>query len=127
MYGLYQLLEQFVISPALCRGGDQLTCANSNVVSLHVAAIIAGVIGVALLARLSIYRPLLVVIAATVGLWQLSALSLDLSWYWGVVALAIATMLAYLAFSWILRIYNLIIAVILTAILTGAMLFVGSL
>lgn len=120
-------LNHFIISPALCRGATQTVCQNSTSVSFHIAALVAAIIGVALLVNLSVYRPLLVVIAVTAGSWALYNAPLPLiilPWFWQLGIIFAVNTLALLTFSWILRAYNIIIPLILTVLLVAAMIAV---
>jgi hypothetical protein len=66
-------LSHFVISPALCRGASQAVCQSSTEISFHIASLIAAIVGVAMLVNLSVYRPLLVMVAVVMGSWEVYA------------------------------------------------------
>lgn len=120
---LGKLLDQFIISPALCRSASEAVCNTSEVTSFHVAGVIAAIVAVVMLVNLSVYRPLLVAIAATIGTWGIyGGILTTLNWPWALALLVVVNVLAYLAFSWMLRIYNLPIALLLTALVVVAML-----
>ena len=73
-------------------------------------------IGLVTLARMRVYRPLLVVLAATVALWGLESSIASLPWYWGLLAVVVFFALAYGLFSWLARIRNFIMAVVITVV-----------
>lgn len=118
-FGLAKLLDQFIFHPALCKSASITVCNESLNYAYHLAAIFVGIIGVVWLVRLFVYRPLLVVIALIIGTWPLfDSFFPVLSWPWAIVALILVYLLGYFAFTWILRAYNLIIALVLTLITT---------
>lgn len=121
------LLNDFIISPALCRGAGETACSASSSVSFHISSIIAAIVAVALLVNLSVYRPLLVVLAVVIGSWGIYNAPLPfihVAWFWQLGILLLINSVALLAFSWILRIYNLTLALIATVVLMGAMIAV---
>ena len=125
-FGLAKLLEKFIIGPALCKSASLNMCNDSLVYAYHIAAIFAGVIAVVWLVRLLVYRPLLAVIALIIGTWPLyGSFFPSLSWSWAVISLIILNTLGYLAFTWILRSYNIVVAIILT-LTTTILLFILS-
>jgi hypothetical protein len=125
-FGLANLLDKFIIGPALCKSASVNICNDSLVYAYHVAAVFAGILAVVWLVRLFVYRPLLAVIALIIGTWPLyGSFFPHLSWSWAIVSLIILNILGYLAFIWILRSYNIVVAVILT-IVTTILLFILS-
>ncbi len=121
-----KVLNQFIISPALCRSATEAACTSSEVTAFHIAGVIAAVIAVVMLVNLSVYRPLLVAIAATISAWGIYGNTLpDLTWPWAMAVAVLFNIGVYLTFSWLLRIYNLIIALVIALILCGAVLFVS--
>lgn len=121
-----RLLDTFVLSPLFCgSGGNHIICSNSGVIALHIGAVLSAIGAVVALVRLAVYRPLLIALAVTIGLWKLSLLSLALPWAWALLSLAVANTLSYLAFSWIVRVYNLIVALVLTLIVVAGMLVIA--
>lgn len=120
-----KVLNHFIISPALCRGASEAVCANGASISFHVSSIVAAIVAVAMLVNVAVYRPLLVVLAVIISSWGLFNAPLPfvaLPWYWQIVVLVLLNGLALLAFSWILRTYNLIVALVLTVLVSAAMI-----
>lgn len=121
------LLDNYIIGPALCRGASNGACLSSDVISFHISTIIGSLAALILLINSAIYRPLLVVISATISTWYIHTLLLPLSWYWTLLILIVVNTVAYLTFSWLLRVYNLLIALGLTIVVTAALLLVSKL
>lgn len=117
-------LSQFIIGPALCQSAGAQACANSTAVSLHIASIIGGVIGVTVLIRANVYRPLLVVVATLIATWPLYTLIATFPWYIILLGSMASTVFAYGVFSWLLRLYNFLIASVLMLIIIALALFV---
>ncbi len=124
------LLNQFVVAPALCGSAAEAVCNNSTSVSYHISSLIAAVAAVPLLVNLSVYRPLLVVIAMMIGSWGLYNLPFPLinsPWYWKIGLIFFANGLALLVFSWLLRSYNFVFAIVLSLLVCAAMVLAISL
>lgn len=120
-----RLLDQFVITPALCGSTNESVCSNSTSISFHVGSLIAAVVSVAMFVNLSVYRPLLVVLAAIIGSWGMYNLSfflIDTPWYLQAGIIFAVNSVAFLTFAWMLRAYNLAVGVILTILITAAMI-----
>ena len=124
---LSHILDNYIIGPALCRSASDVACVSSDVTSLHIAAVISSLLGVVMLVNSSVYRPLLVALAVLISSWNFYITLLPFAWYWMLCLLIVFNILGYLAFSWILRIYNLIIALVLSSLLVIGLLFVSSL
>lgn len=116
-YVLYALLNNFVFGAVLCRPESTGDCTQAPAYSMVVAIIIATIAGVANLARLRIYRPLLVGLAAAISLWGLHAVVAGSAWYWAAVAFAVLFALGYLVFGWLARVRNFILTLVVTIVL----------
>ena len=82
-----------------------------------VAIIISTIAGVANLARLRIYRPLLIGLASAISLWGLQTVAGSFAWYWAVLVFVALFTLAYAAFAWVARLRNFILALVVTVVL----------
>ncbi len=114
---LYMAVSKFFIIPVFCRSADAFAiCSNGGTIAWIIAHIIAGVLAVAVLARMGMYRPLLIVIAVLAALWSAHAWLGVLPWYgalgWQVVLFAIA----FALFGWLARASNLVFVIILLVI-----------
>ena len=85
--------------------------------SMIVAIIISTIAGVANLARLRIYRPLLIGLAAAISLWGLQVITGGLAWYWAALVFVALFALAYAVFAWLARLRNFILALVVTIVL----------
>lgn len=111
-----EILRQYIIGPALCRGATTSACTDAPITSYHIASVISAILGVILLVNSNIYRPLLIAIAVTLVTWGLHPILLHLPWYQLLGGLLISNTISYLTFAWILRLYNFIFALILTTL-----------
>lgn len=114
---LYYLLDKFVFGAVLCRSQSTGDCSQAPNYAMIVAMIIATIGAVANLARLRIYRPLLVGIAAAISLWGLHTLLGNFAWYWALIAAMVIFMLTYAAFAWIAHVRNFILSLVITVVL----------
>lgn len=113
---LYALLDSFVFSAVLCRPQYAGECAQAPDYAMIVAMVIGAIGGLVALARARVYRPLLIVITATITLWLGSGLVAGFAWYWTMLILAILYAIAYVLFAWIARIRSFVLAVIASVV-----------
>lgn len=111
------LMNKFIFSAVLCRPQSVADCAQAPTYAMIVAMVLSAIVGLILLARMRVYRPLLIVLAATVALWGISTVLSTLVWYWALLAAIVFFALAYGLFSWAARIRNFILAVVVTVVL----------
>lgn len=116
VFALYALLNKFVFGAVLCRPQSTGDCAQAPNYAMIVAIIIATIGGVANLARMRVYRPLLVGIAAAFALFGVHTLLAGVAWYWALLSLAVLFALAYVALTWIARVRNFILALVITIV-----------
>lgn len=114
---LYHLLNEFVFGAILCRPQSIGDCSRAPGFSMTVALIIASIGGVAGLARIRIYRPLLIVLASAISLWGLHSVLVDMVWYWTILVYMVLFGLVYGLFSWVARIRNLILTIVAVVVL----------
>lgn len=114
---LYFLLNTFVFGAVLCRPQSTGDCSQAPNYAMIVSIIIATIGGVANLARIRIYRPLMVGIASAVALWGVHAITGGLAWYWMLLLVGVLCALAYAAFTWVARIRSFILALVVTVVL----------
>lgn len=121
-------IDKVVLQPAICRADGIATCAQSAELSYHIASIIAGIVALVLLVQASVYRPLLVVLAVTISMWGIFGAFLGQApWPLQLLGLLVLTTLAYFAFTWLLRTYNFVIALISSLVLAILTLVVTNL
>jgi len=105
------LIERFVAGALLC--GDQTTCESSTLVAGNAAIVLTAIGGLLGMVRLGVYRPLLVVIAATIVLWGLSGYMIGMMWYEAMAWTVLFTAVTYAAFVWLVRPRFFLAAIIL--------------
>lgn len=97
------LVRQVILVPLFCGDPASGACVSATGTATTIAGLLTGIIGLLGLVRLSVYRPLLIVLAAVIALWGIGAWTAQLPWYealsWSVILYA----LTYLAFSWLVR------------------------
>lgn len=121
-------LDMFAIKPALCPTPNAESCANySEAIAGNITLIITGVIGMVGLVRLGAYRPMLVVIAVAIVLWNIGGWLSLLVWYEALGWSALMFMAAYATFGWLVRPRNFIIVLVLFAVLIAGIRFIATL
>ncbi len=114
--GAMHLLNTFIFSAVLCRPQSVSDCAQAPTYAMIVAMVLGAIVGLVALARLRIYRPLLVVLAATIALWGLASVLSPLAWYWDIICSIVLFGLAYGLFAWLARIRNFIMSLVVTIV-----------
>jgi hypothetical protein len=96
-------IKQVILTPLLCGNPTSAACLDISNTSANITAIIVSVVGLLGLVRLSVYRPLLIVLAILISLWGFGSWTSGMPWYqtlsWSVILYA----LCYLAFAWLVR------------------------
>ena len=115
---LYMAVSQFFIEPVFCRNvATYSVCRSGGTIAWAVAHIIVLAASVAVLARLAVYRPLLVVLAVFISLWSSHAWLGEFSWYISLGWQALLFGLAFVVFGWIARSTSFLVAVIASVVL----------
>jgi hypothetical protein len=115
---LYLGVSQFFIEPVFCRNAETFSvCNNGGTIAWITAHVIVMAATVAVLARMAVYRPLLVVLGVLLSLWGAHAWLGGLEWYFGVLWQALLFGLAVALFGWVARTANFVVAVIVSVVL----------
>jgi len=123
-WGLAFLLETYLLKGILCPGSGAMKCTAAFQYSGAIASIIAATFGLFTLVKLQVFRPLLVVLAATISLWGLVPLVSVLPGQQAVLITVLLSGIAYSLFAWIARIRLFWTAIILMLLLIVAVRFV---
>lgn len=118
--GAAYALDNYVLQAIMCRG-DGAGCEQAPTYAMTVAMVIGALLGLIALVQMRVYRPLLVVLATTIGLWGFVHLTEAMAWYWGLVIPVVLFALSYLLFAWVARIRAFLIALIVSVVLVVAM------
>ena len=112
-YVAYLLFERFVFDPILCRDSVALVrCESVPSISGGVAIVIGSFVGLVLLVRERVYRPILAVLGVAVSLWGIFALLVGLPWLLAIIIGGLLFALAYVLFSWLVQPTSLVISVV---------------
>lgn len=107
---LYLLLDTFVFGAVLCRAQSAGNCDDAPQYAMIVAAVIGAIAGLVVLARARIYRPLFVVLFATLSVWAANLPIGQYAWYAIMLVLLVLYAIAYLLFAWFARMRSFILA-----------------
>ncbi len=117
--------EQYFVNPIFCRTlTNAYTCLYSTSISGDIATILIAVVGIVLLLRLYVARPLLIAVAVGASLWGLTKWTSGL--YWG-EAIAWSVLLygvAYTLFSWVARYIKSAPVVLSTIVIVAAIRYI---
>ena len=111
----YMAISQFFIEPVFCRSAETFgVCRNGGTIAWVSAHIVVLAAATAALARLGVYRPLLIVLGVLVSLWAAHSWLGGLEWYVSLLWQGFLFGIAVALFGWIARIPNFVIAVLAT-------------
>ncbi len=122
--GVSYLMNKYVFGVVLCRPQSPDECQQAPGYAMIVAMVVGAITGLVSLARLRVYRPLLIVLAATIALWSVRTLTIGLRWYIGTAIIAGFFAFTYGLFAWVSRIRSFILAIIVATALVIAMRYI---
>jgi hypothetical protein len=100
---LTSLIYHAIMVPLYCSNASSVACGGS----------LGGIAGLLGLVRLSVFRPLLIVLGAVITLWGLSSWVGGLPWYQELAWSIMLTGLTYTAFAWLVRPRSFVVAAII--------------
>ena len=115
-----EVLGMYVLKSAACTA-DAFVCAASSQPAVIVGSLLAAIVGLVGLVKLQVFRPLLIVIAATLSLWGMIGELTALAWYWSLAVTILLNVVAYATFMWIVRIRLFWLVLLLVVILVVAL------
>lgn len=117
---VFILLDKFVFEPMLCREGvSALRCENKESFASGIAIILGSMLGLILLVRERVYRPILALIGAAVSLWGLLVIASSLPVLAALIVCVLAFGVAYLLFSWLVQPTSLALCVALVIVVAA--------
>jgi hypothetical protein len=118
---LSELIANYFIDPVFCRSTDSFAiCAEGGMIAFYAATVIVSIIGVAILATIGTFRPLLIALAAAAALWGVKDFLGGLHWLEYGAWVAAMFGVAYVLFYWLLRARSFVLSLILTIIAVAA-------
>lgn len=122
---LYMAIATYFVEPVFCRSPETYAvCKYGGTIAWTSSHIIVMAAAVAIMAKMAVYRPLLVVLAAFIGLWASHAWLGGLDWYIALAWSGALFALAFAAFGWIARSASFLVAAILSVIIVVIARFV---
>lgn len=112
------IVARYAIDPLVCgKMFDAVLCTDSTPLAGHIATILAAVIGLVTMVRISVVRPIVVAVAAAALLWNLAVWTNGLFWLEAVAWSIILYTLVYALFTWITRYASLLVTIILSLLI----------
>lgn len=111
--GVHLLLKTYVFERVMCTGAGTGACDQASVYSMLVGMVVSGLITLVVLVKCRIFRPLLVVLSASIALWGYQRLSGGEEWYIELGAVALFFCIAFMLFAWLARVRSFVFAAIL--------------
>lgn len=118
-------IQAWIIEPIFCRSAQTFNvCSNGGTIGWTIALIVVSIVGLLSLVRTGVFRPLLVVLAALIALWGVSAWLGPLPWWQSLLWHGVLFALAYSLFAWVARMQSFLLSLIITIIFIIAARFV---
>lgn len=112
---LYLGIIHYFISPVFCRNAETFSvCNNGGTIAWISAHVIVLAATVAALARIAVYRPLLVVLGVLLSLWGAHSWLGGMTWYAGLLWQVVLFALAMAVFGWVARTTSFVSALIVS-------------
>lgn len=112
-WALYLAISKFFIGPVFCASAETFSiCQNGGTIAWFSAHVIVMVALVAVLARIAVYRPLLVAIGVLLSLWASHAWLGGMAWYVGLMWQALLFGIAVALFGWLARTTSFVVALV---------------
>lgn len=119
-WALTFLLDRFILQAIFCHDAQAAMCVSSYTYAGNIVGIIMAIVGVSVLVRLGVFRPLLIVLATLVSLWGLAGWVSDLRWFEALLWTAVLYAVCYVAYAWLARIRNAVVMVVIVAVVVVA-------
>lgn len=97
------VIRDIILVPVFCGNVDVQKCAGVADSAANIAMVIVAIVGLLGLVRLSVYRPLLIVLAVAISFWGLGSLTVKLPWYEAVSWWVLLYAAGYTVFTWLVR------------------------
>ena len=114
---LYIIFDKYVFGVVLCRAQSTGNCALAPSYATLTAVILGSIVGVGGLAKLRVYRPLLIGVAVAVALWGLHGIVADVAWYYSLLVVALLSGVAYGLFAWLSRMRSFLLTLVIMVVL----------
>lgn len=114
LLGLF--VRQVIFVPLFCGDPTNGLCVGAPELSSNIATLFAAVIALLGLVRFSVYRPLLIVIAAAISLWGLGTWTAGLPWFESIAWAVLLYAFAYVLFAWLVRPRSFVFALVIVAV-----------
>lgn len=111
------MLQKYVFTPIGCQAGSSfIQCTNAGAISHNVALLFGSILGLTLLVRGGVFRPLLAVIAVVVSLWGVVASVATGNWViWAALTIFLFGLI-YSLFVWLIQPLRFWVAVVLVVL-----------
>lgn len=112
------IVARYIVDPLVCgKMFDAALCVDSTPIAGNIAAILAAVVGVISMVRISAARPIIIAVGSAALLWNLGTWIDGLFWLEAVTWSIILYAASYALFAWITRYASLLIAVVLSVLI----------
>lgn len=117
VWGLTYAISQYALPRFVCEPNSTiLLCTQADTFASNLATIFGALVGVLLLLKFNVFRPLLVVVVTAIALWSIEKWVQGGAWYEPLLLTAAFYCISYATFAWFARINFLRAAIIIIAV-----------
>lgn len=111
-FALYIGLDRFVFEPILCREAAALArCETKDEYAAGTAIVLGSLLGLFLLVRERVYRPILAVVGIMIALWGIFGLLNSFHIILAAVIASLTFALSYVLFAWLVQPTSLLVSI----------------
>lgn len=119
-YVVYILLERFVFTPILCGdSASNLRCDAKDNFANGIAVLIGSMLGIVLLVRERVYRPMLAVLGVAASLWTVTLLTAAMPIVFAALLTVLVFGASYVLFSWLVQPSSLVVSIVAVVLVTA--------
>lgn len=126
-FGLYVGLDRLVFEPILCRESAALArCDSKDEFAAGSAIVLGSLLGLFLLVRERVYRPILAILGVMIAVWGIFGLAGSLPIALAAAVVTLLFSLSYVLFSWLVQPTSLVVSLVgVVVVATLARLAIG--
>jgi len=112
------LIGRFIVEPLVCRQiVDATMCNDATPLAGKIATIFTAVLGIVVMVRMRIARPIIIAVATAAVLWDLAAWTQGLFWLEGIIWSVLLYALCFALFAWITRYVTLWVTIVVSIVI----------
>ncbi len=122
LFGVFVSLATKIFNIIACNNLWSIGCGVNSIASYRIGLIVFGLIALIVLVRMVAPRPIMTVLPVVIIFWNL--IIRTNYWWLDLIVYLVLSVLAFVLFSFISRVYNWAIALVVTLVVTALLLLI---